>query len=99
MITAGLTVSLFYISPRGEILNYVQYNSRIYSGLIIHNLLIDNYVIYTTPSGICLLSNDPRTIFIFNHYKIGKYSRRTSFKRALKLDLTKNRVDDSASSI
>lgn len=84
-VGAGLTLYVLYITLRGMVLDYVQYNSRIYSGLIVHILLADYITIYTTPSGICLLSNDPRTIFIFNHYKIGKHSKRTNFNRALKL--------------
>ena len=85
MITAGLIINVYYITLRGVTLNLAQFNARIIDGLIIYKTLIDNCVIYITPSGICLLSNDMRTIFILKIYKIRKSSKRREFKRVLKL--------------
>lgn len=92
-----LIAFIFYVRLDGQALNYQQFNSKIYCGLIVYNRAIHrdlNYsyyasmvisVIFVTPSGICLLSDDPRTKFIFKHYKLSPNSKRVMFKRAIKL--------------
>ena len=50
MITAGLIINVYYITLRGVTLNLAQFNARIIDGLIIYKTLIDNCVIYITPS-------------------------------------------------
>ena len=83
-ISCGVLIHYLYITPTGIILNYTEYNSQQSGCLTMHKLALEVGLIYVTPSGISLFSNDPRTFFIFNYYKIGKNSIRTNFAKALR---------------
>ena len=94
-IYVALDLSVIYISRISTSLDLSQFQSKINFGLIVYNSvslrtinrqdILSAPVIFVTPSGICLLSNDPRTNFIFRNYTIKSNSKRVIFKAAMML--------------
>lgn len=90
----GITVRVLHVTPGGVSLDYLLFCRKTNYALIVYiktkytklNYYETNIsVIFVLPSGICLLSNDPRTKFIFMYYKLPTNSKRRTFKGALRL--------------